>query len=84
MRGTEYVCPKCGYFNPSARALRDIKEGKAPRSPEVRSPTQGVAMSASMNGNFAPPVGAPAQVKRASPPAQATDHDEGTSMDVDS
>ena len=77
----EYVCPKCGYFNPSARTLREIKEGKMPRSPETRSPPQGPSAA---NGIAAAPAGVSSQVKRDGSPAQATDQDEATSMDVDS
>ena len=85
--GTEYVCPKCGYFNPSARMLREIKEGKAPRSPETR--VGGAAPpGANERGGFVPAAGAPTRAKSGSTPAPASsaapDQDEVTSMDVDS
>ncbi len=71
---TEYVCPKCGYFNPSARTLREIKEGKKSRSPDGRAPQ-------SVKGNFAPAVSAPVSVgNTASPPRS----DDLSTMDVDS
>ena len=80
----EYVCPKCGYFNPSARALREIKEGKKSRSPDGRSP---IAQSApASKSHFAPPIETPvtsaaqAQDERHAP----TETDDGTNMDVDS
>ena len=76
-RSTEYVCPKCGYFNPSARTLREIKQGKKSRSPDGRAP---LPTAAAGEGNFAPPIGAPTS---ATAPNRAPSED-GTSMDVDS
>ncbi|KAI1785971.1 hypothetical protein LXA43DRAFT_1035639 [Ganoderma leucocontextum] len=71
---TQYMCPKCGYFNPSARTLREIKEGKKSRSPDGRSP---VSPSAPAAPSY---VASPTAT---SPSARApTDTD--TSMDVDS
>lgn len=72
-RAAEYVCPKCGYFNPSARALRDIKKSRSPDGRVPQPPSQ-----AAGHGNFAPSVGVPSGT--AAGPAPDTD---GTSMDID-
>ncbi|KAI0760608.1 hypothetical protein C8Q74DRAFT_1319576 [Fomes fomentarius] len=69
----QYVCPKCGYFNPSARALREIKKSRSPDGRVPQPPSQ-----AAGHGNFAPPVGVPSGTEAG--PAPDTD---GTSMDVD-
>ncbi|EJF56794.1 hypothetical protein DICSQDRAFT_93122 [Dichomitus squalens LYAD-421 SS1] len=76
----QYVCPKCGYFNPSARTIREIKEGKKSRSPDGRSPF--VQSAPASKNHFAPPIGTPiaAEDGRHAP----TTTDEPTSMDVDS
>ncbi|PIL23181.1 hypothetical protein GSI_14490 [Ganoderma sinense ZZ0214-1] len=79
---TQYVCPKCGYFNPSARTLREIKEGKKSRSPDGREPVSPSASAApSPMVSPTPSVVSPGARGRAQAP---TDMDEGTSMDVDS
>ncbi|RDX51720.1 hypothetical protein OH76DRAFT_1401138 [Lentinus brumalis] len=77
----QYVCPKCGYFNPSARALREIREGKKSRSPDGRAPQPAFAPQSVGKGNFAPPVGAPVSVGANASPARS---DDISSMDVDS
>ncbi|KAL4246655.1 Endoplasmic reticulum junction formation protein lunapark [Abortiporus biennis] len=46
---TQYVCPKCGHFNPSARALRAARAGgrlsvSPPRASHPSSPNNAVGM----------------------------------------
>ncbi|KAI0628609.1 hypothetical protein C8Q77DRAFT_1147010 [Trametes polyzona] len=90
----QYVCPKCGYFNPSARALRELREGKKSRLPDARSPLSAhpphsqqpspVAPQAP-NGRFAPPLGAPVGAEREAQAAQRVQDEpsEGASMSME-
>ncbi|OSD05092.1 hypothetical protein PYCCODRAFT_1406480 [Trametes coccinea BRFM310] len=89
----QYVCPKCGYFNPSARALRQLKQGKKSQSPDTRPPTAEEQVqrqeqsSATPKGQFAPPIGAPVTAEEASdsPPAEdGPSESTSMSMDIDS
>ncbi|KAI0365814.1 hypothetical protein BV20DRAFT_972730 [Pilatotrama ljubarskyi] len=93
---TQYVCPKCGYFNPSPRAMRQLREGKKSQSPEGRSPSAGQGPHSqhqspitpqAPKGQFAPPISAPTGAEGgAAPPAQDRGHDEaseGTSMSME-
>ncbi|KAI0754186.1 hypothetical protein C8Q80DRAFT_1216347 [Daedaleopsis nitida] len=75
----QYLCPKCGYFNPSVRTLREIKAGKKSRSPDGRATHPQSAAA----GNFAPPITVPTTADSAPSPNRDRSGD-GTSMDVDS
>ncbi|EIW54803.1 uncharacterized protein TRAVEDRAFT_60246 [Trametes versicolor FP-101664 SS1] len=79
----QYVCPKCGYFNPSARKMRELREGKKSQSPEGRSPVTPVAPQVP-NGQFAPPLGAPVAAEAGPHVAQRAHEDASMSMEVDS
>lgn len=62
------MCPKCGYFNPSARALREMRQGKKSVSPQGRSPV-------------VPPLPNAGVAPHVRPPSH--DREDGTQMDVD-
>lgn len=74
------MCPKCGYFNPSARTLREIREGKKSHSPDGRSPVSPSA-SAAPSPMVSPATSVMSPGARNAVQAP-TDTD--TSMDVDS
>ncbi|KAI0765878.1 hypothetical protein BD413DRAFT_159669 [Trametes elegans] len=88
----QYVCPKCGYFNPSARALRELREGKKSRSPDTRSPIAGQSPISPQDtaGHFAPPIGAPVAADSGAPASERPageekpSEDASMSMEVDS
>lgn len=61
---TEYVCPKCGYFNPSARSQRkgvqvqpQTSTTQTPRQPESRDSSSQSAARAPRNINGSPELG---------------------------
>ncbi|KAI0821859.1 hypothetical protein BC628DRAFT_1392556 [Trametes gibbosa] len=86
----QYVCPKCGYFNPSARRLREMRDGKKSRSPEARSPLSAPPPTSQQqspvgpqvaNGHFAPPLSAP--VEAGGDAHGRGDNPEGASMSME-
>ncbi|KAI0667257.1 hypothetical protein C8Q78DRAFT_982463 [Trametes maxima] len=73
----QYVCPKCGYFNPSVRALRELKDGRKP-SPITPHAPKGRRLS--------PPQGAPtgAESSDSAPARHEPDEpEEGSSMSME-
>jgi len=54
---TQYVCPKCGYFNPSARTIRELRQKRGSASPSSRVPPSAFATAAPATNGSAPPVG---------------------------
>ncbi|TFY80020.1 hypothetical protein EWM64_g3993 [Hericium alpestre] len=88
----EYVCPKCGHFNPSARSLR--QPGLSPQSPRTPSAPAGSGRS-SPSPSAGVRARAPSQLRQSASPESAGARDsndaaepvvEGSSMrmDVDS
>lgn len=62
---SEYVCPKCGHFNPSPRMKREHADGGLPRTPASASfaPTQRSHLSREVreyDGSVSPPLTSPA------------------------
>ncbi|KAI9062108.1 hypothetical protein FKP32DRAFT_1574704 [Trametes sanguinea] len=88
----QYVCPKCGYFNPSARALRQLKQGKKSQSPDTRPPTgeqqvqrqESSATPQASKGQFAPPISAPVTAEEAPHAEEGPSESTSMSMDIDS
>ncbi|OBZ67734.1 Protein lunapark [Grifola frondosa] len=93
---TQYVCPKCGHFNPSARAVREARIGEKSRSPDAARVRRAspVSPQGQIGQTLAPPLAAPFDVESdgsgASPRREGPDADgsmsEGHSvrMEVDS
>ncbi|KAH9888032.1 hypothetical protein C8Q73DRAFT_748380 [Cubamyces lactineus] len=85
----QYVCPKCGYLNPSARALRQLREGKKKSpSPDSQSPAgQSPNTAPGAKGQFAPPLGAPVKADGGAASAERPQADsepaEGASMSME-
>ncbi|OSX61113.1 hypothetical protein POSPLADRAFT_1040357 [Postia placenta MAD-698-R-SB12] len=46
----QYVCPKCGHFNPSVRAQRQARGASKSLSPDSRTPVSAHAVSPTQNG----------------------------------
>ncbi|KAH9848709.1 hypothetical protein C2E23DRAFT_842239 [Lenzites betulinus] len=89
----EYVCPKCGYFNPSARRLREMRDGKKSRSPDTRTPLSAPAPNSQQhstvtpqvpNGHFAPPLSAPVEAGGEARRRGESPEGPSMSMEVDS
>ncbi|CDO71067.1 hypothetical protein BN946_scf184844.g71 [Trametes cinnabarina] len=89
----QYVCPKCGYFNPSARSLRELKQGKKSQSPDGRPSIAGQqpqheekppVTPQTGKAQFAPPISAPVSADNAAGRSHAEDGpSEGPSMSMD-
>ncbi|KAI0041960.1 hypothetical protein FA95DRAFT_1500719 [Auriscalpium vulgare] len=86
----QYVCPKCGHFNPSARALKS--GGASPLSPFSPTSPPGTAQNAlyptPASARHAAPAPSPLRAYNVPPSPDAHSggeerHDEPTSMDVD-
>ncbi|KAI5116275.1 hypothetical protein M0805_009232 [Coniferiporia weirii] len=76
---TQYVCPKCGHFNPSMRALKAAQGTTPSRSPQSqRTPRSGPRKSEPLSRSLLqPPSAAPSSDRRKSMPAlQALPADE--------
>lgn len=83
---TEYVCPKCGHFNPSARSVRDARKSRTPERTPARASPPGENFKHSPNGGARVIVNGPPEEStgRSQEDGQTETKEERMEMEVDS
>ncbi|KIK95952.1 hypothetical protein PAXRUDRAFT_826514 [Paxillus rubicundulus Ve08.2h10] len=79
---TQYLCPKCGFFNHSARSKKQAMP-RAPSPPSVHSPDQSPQQPPPTYTNAAPSQPPQNEAKSASSRAPDAERDDAMRMDVE-